>query len=105
VVRLEDLDFEDVHSLFRDNPVPLRQVVQDLKTDGTKRSLFLDHLRQLKDLRKKETLARQGGRNYLQENANSLQSYFISHSVDKLDYFNTLESRRALALKRKEALD
>lgn len=105
MTKLEDLDFEDVHSLFRDNPVPLRHVVQDLKQDGYKRGLFLEHLRQLKELRKKQSLAKQGGRNYLQENANSLQSYLISHSVDKLDYFNAQEARRGQALKRKEALE
>ena len=64
-MRLEDLDFEDVNSLFRDNPVPLRHVVEDLKKDGYKRSLFLDHLKQVKELRRKETLAKQGGRNFL----------------------------------------
>lgn len=45
----DQLDYADVGSIFTENKVPMRNLVQDLKVDAYKRSLFLDHLKTVQE--------------------------------------------------------
>ena len=45
------LDMSDVDKIFTDNLVPLRSLVNDLTHDSYRRSIFLEHMKKLKENR------------------------------------------------------
>lgn len=62
------LDYEKIDKIFEESQAPMRSIVEELKKDNNKRSLFLDHLKKLKRTRREEKLESQGGRNFVTEN-------------------------------------
>ena len=98
------LDYSDMSKIVEDSRMPrLRAIVKDLSNDSYKRSLFLTHLRQVKEHRQQSRLNLSPfGTNHVETNqSRNFQDYLVTHTVEKKEYFNSLDDRRTHALKQK----